>query len=286
MDDKQIRYFIKLYETKNMHKAAEELYISQQGLSKSILALEKDLRVQLFMRDVTGTIPTEAGEYFYKKMQPLRNQIMQIRKNTRIVGGGRVQIRVPYTFGSMEYLYPVFESYLQQHPDIDLHLAQASDAGCQQELMNNQAALAIACILSKDSDFVFIPLYSCPIVCLSNTKDKKVYDYHDLNNKQIVIAGDAYAYTNYLREQLIHEMIDYHVLMNTTDMRLVKQLLSKQDCYVILPELYAKELENEYHMHTFTDDHFQYELGIIYRKEIGISGIYNELIDYLFLSTQ
>ena len=74
--------------------------------------------------------------------------------------------------------------------------------------------------------------------------------------------------------------------MNTTDMRLVKQLLSKQDCYVILPELYAKELENEYHMHTFTDDHFQYELGIIYRKEIGISGIYNELIDYLFLSTQ
>ena len=38
MDDKQLKNFMKLYELRNMHKAAEELFISQQGLSKSIQA--------------------------------------------------------------------------------------------------------------------------------------------------------------------------------------------------------------------------------------------------------
>lgn len=108
MDDKQLKNFMKLYELRNMHKAAEELFISQQGLSKSIQALEKDLRVQLFERDNNGMRPTMAGDYFFQKMMPLRNQMMQVRKNTRIIGGGRAQLRISYSFGSMQNFYERF----------------------------------------------------------------------------------------------------------------------------------------------------------------------------------
>ena len=42
MNTNYLKYFITLYRTKNMHKAAEELYISQQGLSRIIQSLEKE----------------------------------------------------------------------------------------------------------------------------------------------------------------------------------------------------------------------------------------------------
>lgn len=92
LDEKQLRYFMKLYEVRSMHKAAEELYISQQGLSKSIQSLESDLRVKLFRRSVSGVIPTESGDYFYEESRHLLNSYMQARKNARLLAGGRVQL--------------------------------------------------------------------------------------------------------------------------------------------------------------------------------------------------
>ena len=48
MDLRQIEFFLKLYEEKNFTKASQKLYISQQGLSKSIYKLEKELGFLLF----------------------------------------------------------------------------------------------------------------------------------------------------------------------------------------------------------------------------------------------
>ena len=50
MDLLQMQYFLKIAETGNMTRAAEELYISQSSLSRTIARLEKDLGVKLFDR--------------------------------------------------------------------------------------------------------------------------------------------------------------------------------------------------------------------------------------------
>jgi LysR family transcriptional regulator, transcription activator of glutamate synthase operon len=55
--------------------AAEELYISQSSLSKHIMALEKELNIQLFNRSHKVDL-TEAGRQFL----PYANQIAEIRK--------------------------------------------------------------------------------------------------------------------------------------------------------------------------------------------------------------
>lgn len=61
MDVRQMRYFIAIMETGSFTTAAETLYISQSSLSKSIMALEKELGVQLFDRSKRQVVPTQAG---------------------------------------------------------------------------------------------------------------------------------------------------------------------------------------------------------------------------------
>lgn len=64
MDRKQLLHFIKLYETRNITKASEELFLSRQSLSGSIGSLERELDVTLFERSKEGLKPTPAGEIF------------------------------------------------------------------------------------------------------------------------------------------------------------------------------------------------------------------------------
>ncbi len=54
MDFKTLEYYRKIYEKRSIRQAAAELYISPQGLSRTLYALEEELQVRLFERSVKG----------------------------------------------------------------------------------------------------------------------------------------------------------------------------------------------------------------------------------------
>lgn len=89
MDTNAIESFIVLYETKNMHKAAERLYISQQGLSRIIRNLEKEWETVLFERFSGGMIPTKAGDFFYQEALKLRKQLVDMRHTIACMNSGK-----------------------------------------------------------------------------------------------------------------------------------------------------------------------------------------------------
>ena len=69
MDLKELRYFIRVYEEKSINKAATQLFITPQGLSKMIQHLEEDLHTKLFIRSMKGMEPTESGNLFLKRKE-------------------------------------------------------------------------------------------------------------------------------------------------------------------------------------------------------------------------
>lgn len=66
MEIKQVQYFLAVAEAGSFSVAAEDLYISQSSLSKQIIALEKELKLQLFDRSKRKISLTEAGKIFQK----------------------------------------------------------------------------------------------------------------------------------------------------------------------------------------------------------------------------
>jgi len=74
LDIKQLQYFVRCAEEKNLSRAAEELYTSQPHVSMVIRALEKDIGAELFERQARGVQLTEAGQRVYVYAQNiLRN---------------------------------------------------------------------------------------------------------------------------------------------------------------------------------------------------------------------
>ena len=65
MDIGTLEYFVSVYLHRNITKAAIELNISQQGLSKLIKALEDEVNAVLFTRISSGVVPTVYGDCLY-----------------------------------------------------------------------------------------------------------------------------------------------------------------------------------------------------------------------------
>lgn len=65
MDLKQLEYFIIVSDCGSINKAAEVLFTTQPNISKTILSLERELKVELFHRSNKGVKLTEKGCEIY-----------------------------------------------------------------------------------------------------------------------------------------------------------------------------------------------------------------------------
>ena len=57
MDTRDIRCFRLVYEERSINKAAHQIFITPQGLSRIIVKLENELQTQLFQRTANGQFP-------------------------------------------------------------------------------------------------------------------------------------------------------------------------------------------------------------------------------------
>ncbi|NLM12044.1 MAG: LysR family transcriptional regulator [Clostridiaceae bacterium] len=65
MNIQHLKYAVEVYKTGSISQAAENLYMGQPNLSKTIKELETTLGISIFKRTSKGVIPTEKGEEFF-----------------------------------------------------------------------------------------------------------------------------------------------------------------------------------------------------------------------------
>jgi DNA-binding transcriptional LysR family regulator len=82
MEYRQLVNFLTACKEKSISAAAEKLYISQQGLSKSIKQLEKSLDVPLFFRTRHGIEPTEFGAALQKAAGSYLESVYKVKKDS------------------------------------------------------------------------------------------------------------------------------------------------------------------------------------------------------------
>lgn len=107
MDFRTIEHFLKLSETLNFRKAADEIYIAQPALSRQIMALEEELGVVLFDRNKRNVALTTAGEYFREECERILEDFERVKQRTsQIHKGEGGEIKIAHSSSSMQFLLP------------------------------------------------------------------------------------------------------------------------------------------------------------------------------------
>ncbi len=102
MDIRQLRYFLKVAEERNITVAARALHVSQPTLSREIQNLEKEYGRQLFIRRSRSVELTDYGILLRRRAKELVNMADQLDKEMLSVGRDVVQGQVVLSCGEFE----------------------------------------------------------------------------------------------------------------------------------------------------------------------------------------
>ena len=100
MDSRQLRYFVRVVELRNLTHAAAALHVAQPALSLHMRHLEEDLGVTLLTRSRSGVQPTAHGSLLYEHACNILRQFEQARQEVTSLGKepyGDVALGVPAT---------------------------------------------------------------------------------------------------------------------------------------------------------------------------------------------
>ncbi|MYN11858.1 LysR family transcriptional regulator [Pusillimonas sp. TS35] len=79
MNLRQLKYFVRVVELRNMTRAAESLHVAQPALSQQMSLLEQDLGVDILVRGPKGVQPTAEGLLLYRHAQTILRQVDSTR---------------------------------------------------------------------------------------------------------------------------------------------------------------------------------------------------------------
>lgn len=117
--------FLSVANQGNITKAAEELYISQPAVSKSIHRLESNLGISLFTRSTRGVTLTFEGQLLYEEVSKAFESIAlgeKQLKDSATLGMGYIRIGVSSTLCKF-VLLPYLNDFIRMYPHVRISIA-------------------------------------------------------------------------------------------------------------------------------------------------------------------
>lgn len=149
MDINELRYFRIVCEQKSITKAAQYLYMTQQGLSKIIKNIENELHTTLLVRKNSGIELTRTGEHLYSRIPSLLeeydslcNEIVCIEQSQNheielLSSYGVIRLITPECLEDFRMKYPRIKLVCHEYPDREVERRWAQGQGNAAFLVGN-----------------------------------------------------------------------------------------------------------------------------------------------------
>ena len=152
--------FYTVAKTGNISKAANQLYISQPAISKSISKLESELGTALFSRSSRGVALTEEGQVLYEyvgRAFDALNMGEENLKNYKDLGIGHIRIGVSTSL-CKHILLAYLKDFIRENPNIKFSIDCHSTVNTIKLLKNEDIDIGLICNTELPKGIVYSPV--------------------------------------------------------------------------------------------------------------------------------
>ena len=224
MEMKQLEIFACVSKTLSFSKAAEALYISQPTVSACISALEKELGVQLFIRNTKEVSLTKAGDellQYAQKILSLREQALHSVSGENREAPGFIDI-VASTIPAQHLLPEMIARFQHDWPNIVFRVDQADSRQVEKEMAGFRYDFGMMGTLPNSDRLIHAPIYDDELVLVlpKSTKNDVKYSVKEIREgfaeyiRQVpILMREAGSGTRTEMEALLSQMgIEAHEL--------------------------------------------------------------------------
>ncbi len=198
MEFRQITYFEAVCRNRSISKAAKELFLTQQCVSKQISLLEREMGAPLIVRRPNGVVPTEEGRWLNEHAA----MILQIEQDIqthfeRHRNGASKVMKVGIANGLNLFYDDTFFRRLQEaHPDLSIQVFYIWNRQIEEMVENGALNIGISLLPVQNTSLRVEKMFTEPICCVVNRGNRlaeyDVLHFDDILHEQIALADENF----------------------------------------------------------------------------------------------
>lgn len=241
--------FLVVYETKNISRAADILYISQPAVSHNIKELEKQLNIQLFYKKSNGMNTTSEADVLYKYISSAFNSIWKGELTISDMAGlktGVVKIGIP-SYLTVLFLSNIITDFRAKYPNVKIEIVSKPipDLVTMLQTQNIDIVIDSQPITTEKSsmDIKYLKSYSHCFFTTDKYYTEKSLGTESINNLPLIISSQGSEEIKQLKNSVVGIKINPVIEAWTTEsmIKLVKEGNGVGYCQ---EEYIKEELEN------------------------------------------
>lgn len=199
MEIRTLKYFLEIAREENMSKAAERLHISQPTLSRTMKALEDELKTQLFTRSNYSIHLTDEGMLLRKRAEDLIEMADKIADEFTSLGdtvSGNVYIGCAESY-LVKYLARAVKNINEIYPLIQFHITSGDTQQVEEKLKKGLYDFAFIVEPPDLSQYNYLEVPECDVWGAIMRND------HPLALKSKITIEDLLPYPIFISRQSI-----------------------------------------------------------------------------------
>lgn len=287
MELRELHYIETIGKTRHMTTAAQELFISQTALYKSLRKIESELDCSLFFRKGNELIPTDTGEVVLEKAEKISSLITELKETvaaTKNLKRGKVTIGFPSVVGTM-FLPNMLLEFQKKYPEITIRTVEAGGNALSGMVISGEIDLAIIMRPVYSDLLNEIPLIKDQVAAGVNPDHPlancKYITIRDLKDIPFVTFDQTFNMRGQLANKFAAENIPLKTAFDGASCQFLYEISALSNNILVLP----RPIINYYSQNTMTTipfkPSFTWELALIFQKNTFLSNASRALINHI-----
>ena len=235
MTTQQLEYFIILCKYKNFTTAANQLFMSQQGLSMAINRLEEEFGTKFFLRTRHGLVLTPQGEMFLAHANSLLETHRLCREHFSVNAEEDSPIDAAVSQeANAVFIMDAVRQYQEQFPECGIRIHEKDDLECEEAVLNRETRIGIGAGPLDEETFECRRLFSSDVVlCVHRShplaKQRRITPRH-LNGLQIALPGPRMKLSAVFNDYLRGVKAEPEILCSVNELFSIHRIVKQNTC--------------------------------------------------------
>jgi len=260
----QIEYFIEAARCGSFHKAAENLYVSQQGVSSQIAAIERELDIKLFDRSNRKQMTlTKEGQLLYQRWSEILSLYKTSMEDVMVLSGKKkkhLRIGIFEAGPIADYVMPMITSFRAQEPETEVECIFSDEESVMNGIQDGSLDLVFA-LCSKYRDYVIncYPIYY-DRVCIAVSKrhplaQKDSVSVKDILDVPVYLLNSNYSYDAHdnILKMLEKNHYDMSHIVEVKDVNNLEMMLYTAQGVTLAPRILLRNTHDDIRFFPITD---------------------------------
>ncbi|CZE47060.1 LysR family transcriptional regulator [Campylobacter geochelonis] len=279
---KQIEYFLKVCELRQISECSKFFGISQSAMSIAIKNLEISLNGNLFDRRGKSLILNERGRAFLNSITPVYYKILEIEKNMRNSSMFDISIMSSQNVGN--YLLPyILSDFTNKDFNIDLDVKICNTERILEFIKKNKCDIGLIENNLRDNEVSSIKICNDELVVVTGDKrfQDREFSIAEIANLGWVVREKGSGTRDILFENL-PKNLSLNVILELTSTESIKRCIKNKTLFTCMPKFALKgELDDGLYEVKIRGVKFLRDLSIVYAKDKDESETFSRVINIL-----